>query len=76
MPTPEQVKTLADAGGYVLFVFTSIVGAVAFYKGWVIPGWLYREKSEDVKALNLTVTKLTDELRRERQRRGTDRAPR
>jgi len=76
MPTADQVKALADAGGYVLFAFTAIVGAVGVYRGWIVPGWLYREKAEDVKALNRTVTKLTDELRRERQRRGTDRAPR
>lgn len=69
-------KALSDLGGFALFLVTVAVAVVGLHRQWWVPGWIWRERSDDVKELNRTVARLTEELRRERQRRRGDSEPR
>ena len=43
MPT---LADLSDVGGWAAFAFSAFWMAVAFHRGWIIPGWLYRQELE------------------------------
>jgi predicted Na+-dependent transporter len=72
MPSPEQVRQWADAGGLVLFLALLILIGIGLWRGWWVPGPFYREKADAVKTLTATVERLTKALERERRRRSTD----
>lgn len=46
MPTPELAAQLADLGGFALFLFTVMIGVVGLYRGWIVPGWIYRQERD------------------------------
>ena len=46
MPTPEQVASFADLGGFALFLLVVAMGGIGFLKGWIVPGWIYRLERE------------------------------
>ena len=51
MPTPELAQQLSDLGGFALFLLVVTIGAVGLYRGWIVPGWVYRqERAERQKA--------------------------
>ena len=57
MLDPSQAKQLADAGGWAAFLVLCGMLGVGFYRGWFVPGWVYREKAA-------LVDKLTGDLER------------
>lgn len=46
MPSPELAKALSDLGGFALFLLVVVVAAVGLYRGWWVPGWVYRQERE------------------------------
>ena len=46
MPSPELAQSLADLGGFALFLFTVTVAAVGLWKQWWVPGWLWRSERD------------------------------
>jgi len=44
MIDPSLIRTFADAGGLVLFIALCLLAALAFIKGWIVPGFVYRRE--------------------------------
>jgi hypothetical protein len=40
------LDALSAAGGWAIFAFSVFWLAIAFHRGWVIPGWLYHQERE------------------------------
>lgn len=77
--SPELLKALSDLGGTALFVLVVIVAALGLYRQWWVPGWLYKQErtarlsaQEEARKLSISVQRLTQSLRDERRRRGSD----
>ena len=45
--TPELAQQAADLGAFALLVLTWALLAVAFLRGWFVPGWLYLQLRKD-----------------------------
>lgn len=73
MDFPAIGRALSDLGGFALFITTVVVSVVGLHRQWIVPGWIYREKADDVRELNRTVARLTAELARERRRKDPPR---
>lgn len=70
MPTPEQLKALADAGGLALFLLAVIAGVVGLWRRWIVPGWIWVQEHEarvraeaENRVLSVSVARLTAELK-------------
>ena len=72
MIDPSLGKTLADLGGFALFLLHLVVDAVGLYRQWWVPGWAHEDQDEQIAELQKTVARLTTELRNERRRRRGD----
>ena len=44
MPTPELARTLADLGGFALFLLLIVVIGVGLFREWWVPGYLYQRE--------------------------------
>ena len=59
VPTPESALTwfaVVEKGGLLLvFVVLAIGQAWAYYKRWVVPGWLLTERDARIAALEVEV---------------------
>jgi len=44
--SPEFAQSLADLGGFALFLLFVIVAAVGLYRQWWVPGWVYRQERQ------------------------------
>lgn len=67
--TPEELKQLADAGGFVLFLLAVVGGTVGIWRRWVVPGWFYDQEHEarmraeaENRTLSVTAARLTGEM--------------
>jgi uncharacterized membrane protein YciS (DUF1049 family) len=72
-------STLADLGGFALFLILAVVAGVGFFRKWFVFGWLFEERTRErddaraeVKQLQLVVSKLSARLSRERPHRAGD----
>lgn len=77
MPSPEQVKALADLGGFALFLAVVIVAAIGLFRRWWVPGWWFTDERQarmsaeaENRILSRTVARLTSE---NKQLRSNDR---
>ena len=52
-------KLLAEAGGWAVVVALGIGLAVAFVRGWLVPGWIYRAELERSDRIEKALTTLT-----------------
>lgn len=43
---PSLAKQLADAGGWAVFLVLCGLLIIAFHRGWIIPGWLWKIERE------------------------------
>jgi hypothetical protein len=41
-----SLADLSDAGGWVIFAFSAFWLGIGFHRGWIIPGWIYRQERE------------------------------
>lgn len=64
MVDPATAKQLADAGGWAAFLVVCGLLALAFHRGWIIPGWIYREKVALVDRLTVQLERNTDAVKR------------
>lgn len=39
-------KSIADLGGFALFIVAIMWAAVALHRGWIVPGWVYRQERD------------------------------
>jgi len=77
MPSPELARALVDIGGFALFIFAVAVVAVGLHRGWIVPGWIYRQERDAREKADVQATrnaealeKLAKAATREPQRRG------
>jgi len=68
VPTPEFVASLEDLGGLGLFIFVVVAAVIGLWRQWWVPGWMYKKVETENDLLVATVTRLTDQLARERAR--------
>lgn len=73
------LRSLADAGGLVLFLSAIALAAVGLYRQWWVDGPHYREKIDELEAAKRevatqrkTIDRLTVQLARERRHRSSD----
>lgn len=59
---PAQAKQLADAGGWAAFLVLCGFLGVGFVRGWIVPGWAYREKAALVDKLTVQLDRNTEAL--------------
>lgn len=56
MPDPQA---LAEAGGWAVVVALGVGLGVAFVRGWLVPGWIYRAELERSERIEKALTQLT-----------------
>ncbi len=39
-------RNWADVGGWSLFIGLVILSVTSFMKGWIVPGWMYKEQGK------------------------------
>lgn len=74
MPTPELAQSLADIGGFALFILTVLVVVVGLYRQWWVPGWLYNQEREARKTAETQALRNAETL--EKLARAASREPR
>jgi hypothetical protein len=79
---PQLGQQLADLGGFALFLLTVVAGATGLFRGWIVPGWVYKaerdaRKTAEIQALRnaQALEKLRRELARDPHRRRPDGPP-
>lgn len=41
-----SLEALSAAGGWAVFAFSAFWLAIGFHRGWIIPGFIYRQERE------------------------------
>jgi hypothetical protein len=69
--SPELAQQLSDLGGFALFLLVVTIAGVGFYRGWFVPGWIYRQEREARQKAELSATRnaeLLEQLARDMNR--------
>jgi len=57
-----NLADLTEAGGWAAFAFAAFWLAIAFHRGWVIPGWLYRQEVEQRRVAETQAIRNTESI--------------
>lgn len=57
---PTWIPSLADAGGWAVVLAIGFALGAGFMRGWIVPGWIYRNEVEWRDRMTAAMEKLTD----------------
>lgn len=76
MPTPELASTLADLGGFALFLLVILVASIGLWKQWWVPGWLWKSERDARKTAETQALRNAEALQRISRAMDSERGPR